>query len=160
MVPVDTFLVHLFSKKKLKFILLISLLFTILFIYGCNSIAACETILCKIEHSNYLDISPAEAYQLIEFYGNNDSFVIMDIRTKSEFDEFHIDSAIMHDYYAKNFSDVLNSLDKNITYLIYCKSGHRSSYAFNLMKYKEFAHVYNLKEGITDWVEHDFPVVR
>ena len=72
------------------------------------------------------DITPEEAYALIQDNRDNQNFVIIDVRTPEEYASGHIEKAINLDYYSETFKDELNKLDKNKTYLIYCRSGRRS----------------------------------
>lgn len=55
------------------------------------------------------------------------------------------------DYYANDFSNQINSLDKEKTYYIYCRSGTRSGNALNIFKNLGFKEVYDLKNGINSW---------
>ncbi len=97
------------------------------------------------------DVSPHEAQRLIRENSNNENFVIIDIRTPTEYATEYIEKAINIDYYAENFKTRLNELDKSNTYLIYCRSGRRSNGASSIMDELGFEKVYNLSSGITGW---------
>lgn len=85
--------------------------------------------------------------------------VILDVRTAEEFNTGHLISAINADYnQADKFSAYLDSLDKNKTYFIYCRSGNRSGKAMQLMADKGFTSVINLEGGITAWHSAGLPV--
>jgi rhodanese-related sulfurtransferase len=88
----------------------------------------------------------------------NDDIILIDIRTIEEFNEGHIENAINMDYYANDFSNQINSLDKEKTYYIYCRSGTRSGNALNIFKNLGFKEVYDLKNGINSWKEEGFEV--
>jgi len=60
-------------------------------------------------------------------------YEIIDIRTPIEYNMGHIPKSINIDLYNPNFKDELNKLDKTKAYLIYCRSGSRTSYVLNLM---------------------------
>ena len=58
-------------------------------------------------------------------------YVIIDVRTKEEYDELHVVDAINISY------DEINEnieIDKNKVIFVYCKSGNRSSKAYNTLK--------------------------
>lgn len=74
--------------------------------------------------------------------------VILDVRTKEEYDSGHVEKAINIDYNSADFSKNISMLDKNKTYLVYCRSGNRSSKAVAEMKGLDFTSVYNLSGGI------------
>lgn len=84
--------------------------------------------------------------------------VLIDIRTLDEFNSGKIAGATNLDFYSASFMSELDLLDKNKTYLIYCRSGSRSNYAINIMKDLGFSEVYELKGGINNWVSAGLPV--
>ena len=59
------------------------------------------------------------------------NYIIVDVRTKEEYDELHIQDAINIPYNEIN-QDI--TLDKNKTILVYCKSGNRSNIAYESLK--------------------------
>ena len=67
-----------------------------------------------------------DVYKIME---ENDH-IIVDVRTKEEYDESHIVNAINipYDEIAKNVD-----LDKNKIIFVYCKSGNRSGIAYNTL---------------------------
>ncbi|MFA5962267.1 MAG: rhodanese-like domain-containing protein [Parcubacteria group bacterium] len=93
-------------------------------------------------------ISAVEAKEIIKQKSHAGDFCILDVRTEKEFLSGAIPGAINLDIYAQDFSQKLNALDKNKTYLIYCRSGNRSKSALSLMKQLGFQYVYELDGGI------------
>ena len=106
------------------------------------------------------DITPQEAFTLIQNNQNNPDFVIIDVRTREEFTEEHIENAINIDYYAESFQDELNNLDKDKTYLVYCRSGKRSRNALDTMKELNFREAYNMSGGIIQWTAEGLPTTK
>ena len=106
------------------------------------------------------DITPQEAFVLIQNNQNNPDFVIIDVRTPDEFDAGHIENATNIDFYSEAFRDELNKLDKNKTYLIYCRSGGRSGNALNIMAELDFTEAYNILGGINLWKTEGLPTVK
>ncbi len=106
------------------------------------------------------DITPQEAFTLIQNNQNNPDFVIIDVRTPQEFVAEHIENATNMDFYSEAFRDTLNTLDKNKTYLIYCRSGGRSGSALDIMAELNFREVYNILGGINLWKAEGFPTVK
>jgi rhodanese-related sulfurtransferase len=105
-------------------------------------------------------ISPDEAVKLIETYDGDTGFVILDIRTKKEFQQGHIKNAVMIDYYSANFLNEMKKLDKSKTYLMYCRSGNRSGKALQQIKDLGFNRVYNMGTGVNGWNAKGYPLVR
>ncbi len=84
-------------------------------------------------------------------YDNQDDFIIIDVRTPDEFEEGHIENSININFYESNFEDQINNLDKGKKYLIYCRSGARSSKTLEVMRELNFNEVYDLQGGFISW---------
>ena len=101
-------------------------------------------------------VSPAEAAQVID--DDPAGLVVLDIRTPEEFNDVRLASAINVDFYDADFADQLDGLDKNDPYVMYCRSGNRSSDAVKTMKDLGFVEVYEIDGGIVNWYDSGFPV--
>ena len=77
--------------------------------------------------------------------------IVLDVRTKSEYDQGHLVSATLIDYYKSDFKQQLSKLDKNKSVLVYCKGGGRSGSAAQVLTDLGFKLVYDLQGGITSW---------
>ena len=60
--------------------------------------------------------------------------VLIDVRSPEEYQESHIDKAININVGDMKFVEKINQLDKDKTYIIYCKSGGRSQMASMIME--------------------------
>tara|TARA_B100000519_G_C14131358_1_gene385358 strand:+ start:473 stop:883 length:411 start_codon:yes stop_codon:yes gene_type:complete len=102
--------------------------------------------------AGHYNISAAKAKQLVsDFKKAKKSMVILDIRTPEEHAGSHIQDSLLIDYLGDDFKASLSKLDKEKVYLIHCRSGGRSSSAFDLMKKLGFKSVYHLDGGIIAW---------
>ena len=101
-------------------------------------------------------VSPAEAAQVIE--DDPAGLVVLDIRTAEEFNEVRLAGSLNVDFYDADFADQLDTLDKNDPYVMYCRSGNRSSEAIKTMKELGFVEVYEIDGGIVNWYDSGFPV--
>ena len=106
------------------------------------------------------NITPQEAFTLIQNNKTNSGFVILDVRTPEEFADGHIENTINIDFYSKTFRDELGKLDKNKTYLIYCQSGNRSGKTLDMMTELNFKEVYNMLGGILAWNAEGLPTTK
>ena len=78
--------------------------------------------------------------------------VILDVRTAAEFNEGHIPHATNIDVLQTDaFKTYIASLPKDKTYLLYCRSGKRSSTALSLMRENGFVDVKHLQKGFAGW---------
>ena len=91
---------------------------------------------------------------LIKICETSENYILLDVRTKTEFDEGHIKNAINIDFYQTNFNEKIEQLDTDKTYIVYCKSGKRSTLAVEKMKSMKFKKIYNMKIGYTDWINY------
>ncbi len=80
-----------------------------------------------------------------------DNIVVLDVRTPEETAEGIIEGAIEIDYRSPDFAQKISALDKNKTYLVYCRSGGRSVNACNEMTDQGFDNLYNLLGGYMAW---------
>lgn len=91
----------------------------------------------------YEDINGAEFKKKLKEAGA----VVLDVRTRGEFSEGHIPRAVHIDVMSPSFAGAIEKLDRNKTYLVYCRSGNRSGQACSIMTAKGFK-AYNLAGGI------------
>ena len=106
------------------------------------------------------DITPQEAFTLIQENQNSPDFVIIDVRTPEEFADGYIENAINIDFHSEAFGNELNELDKNKTYLVYCRSGRRSRNALDIMEELNFREAYNMSDGIDGWKKEGLPTTK
>lgn len=127
-----------------------------------DACAESVTIPAKQERTSQIneDITAKEAFALREKNKDNPNFVVLDGRTLKEFEEGHIEDAILLDFYSETFLEELNKLDKNKTYIVHCRSGRRSKKTLNKMRELEFKEVYNLLDGMKGWKKEGLPTVR
>jgi rhodanese-related sulfurtransferase len=106
------------------------------------------------------DITPIEGHDLIGKNQDNPDFVILDVRTPEEFSEEHIAGAVNIDFYADTFRDEMDELDKDKTYLVYCRSGGRSGNTMEIMEDLGFQEAYNVLDGILGWKAAGLPTIK
>jgi rhodanese-related sulfurtransferase len=105
-------------------------------------------------------ILPKDAYELIQQNKRNPDFVLIDIRTPEEFMSGYIEGAVNINYHDNDFIEKLDKLDKNKTYLIYCRTGRRSGDTLNVMKRLNFKKVYRILGDIVRWKAEKLPLVK
>ena len=108
----------------------------------------------------YPDLSPAESREVIEKRSGDPRFVLLDVRTPKEFQAERLQGAVMIDYNSPTFRDEIAKLDREKTYLVYCRTGNRSAGALKVMRASGFRNVLHLATGITKWKEAGFPTTR
>jgi rhodanese-related sulfurtransferase len=127
--------------KRLLFILFIVIVITIIFT-GCTTMEKNQTA----TETAYKKISAEEAKEIIE----SEDVLILDVRTKEEFNEGHIENSILlpvNDISTKA-EEILT--DKDAKILVYCRSGNRSATASELLIKMGYTNVYDFG-GIISW---------
>lgn len=81
------------------------------------------------------------------------SYKFLDVRTPAEIMEGKIVNALELNYRDDNFESELLKLDRNDKFIVYCRSGGRSSKTEQLMKKNGFKNVINMLGGYTAWQE-------
>ena len=79
------------------------------------------------------------------------NIVILDVRTPQEYAQERLPNAILENMQEDDFEQNIAKMDKNQTYLLYCKVGGRSSKALEIMKKTGFKQVFHLDGGIVEW---------
>lgn len=112
--------------------ILILLLFV--FLIGCGS-------------SSITKITAEEGKTMLD---ENQEIILLDVRTASEYNEGHIENALLLplDQIESKASETIP--DKDAVYIIYCRSGNRSNQAANLLKDLGYTNLYDMG-GIIDW---------
>ncbi|MBN1370001.1 MAG: rhodanese-like domain-containing protein [Dehalococcoidaceae bacterium] len=65
------------------------------------------------------DITPAEAYTLIQQNAGNDKFIVLDVRTFEEYYAGHLENAALVDVESEAWFPTLEALNRDYTYLVY-----------------------------------------
>jgi len=109
----------------------------------------CSLILaaCGASEAVYRKISAEDAYRMMR---ENDSCILLDTRTGAEYEERHIEGAILIPEYEIAARAAAELPDKNALILLYCRSGRRSEIAANELVAMGYTNVYDFG-GIIDW---------
>ena len=99
-----------------------------------------------------------QAKGLIESRDGKPELVVLDVRTRQEFAEGHLPGAVNLDVQAPDFERQLTALDRGKTYLVYCRTGARSSRAVRAMEQLGFQSIQHMSQGIVRWQERHFPI--
>ena len=103
---------------------------------------------------SYIDFSVSKSKEIIE---NNTNLFILDVRSKTEYEEGHIKGAYLIPHL--EIIDRQDELPENRSQpiLVYCRSGGRSANASNILDSLNFTRIYNMVGGFTAWENADYP---
>ena len=107
---------------------------------------------CTAQNGSSIDSK--EAYGLIKADAN---IAILDVRTAKEFADGHVAEAVNIDVNQTDFAQKIDELDRSKTYIVYCRSGRRSSRAVGIMATKGFKNLYNVSDGFLGWNKNGLP---
>ena len=110
---------------------------------------------CTAQNGSSIDSK--EAYGLIKADSN---ITILDVRTAKEFADGHVAGAVNIDVNQADFAQKIDELDRSKTYIVYCRSGRRSSKAVGIMATKGFKNLYNVSDGFVGWNKNGLPFVK
>lgn len=108
------------------------------------------------EKTKLENVSPAEAAALVEKEGKD--LLILDIRTKEEYDGGHLKGAVNEDFFGPDFEKRLAKYDRKAPCLVHCASGGRSGKSLAILKKAGFVEVYHLDAGFQGWKSGGYPV--
>ena len=95
-----------------------------------------------------------------EIISDTTAVQLVDVRTKSEYDEGHISGALLIDTDSYNFQDKATAqLSKEKPVAVYCRSGRRSASAASKLV-KLGYEVINLDGGILAWERAKMPIAK
>lgn len=95
----------------------------------------------------YKKITPAEAKALMD----GENVIILDVRTQEEFDQGHIQDAVLLPDYEVGAKAAAVLPDKDAKILVYCRSGRRSALAAKELIAMGYTDVLDFGGIETDW---------
>jgi len=88
------------------------------------------------------------------------SLVVLDVRTADEFKEGHIIGALNIDIRREDAFARIDKLNRNVSYIVYCRTNHRSGMAVDHMMKSGFKKMYQMMDGFPGWVENKLPIQK
>lgn len=131
----------MFKKMQVSHLILLSVLLLSINI---------QMIISAKTEENYVTISVSEAKLLIQ---TEKDLFILDVRTKSEYEDGHIQSAYLIPHTDINQRQDELPINKSHPILVYCRSGVRSAAASSTLVSLNYNTVYNMDGGFLAWVE-------
>jgi rhodanese-related sulfurtransferase len=109
----------------------------------------------EIGPSEYVDVTPAEAQQLI---AENPDIIIIDV--SPNYAEGHLPGAISYYLGDGSLDRAIPSLDKDATYLVYCHVDSVAIAGAQKLIEAGFRNVYRLQGNYSAWVDAGYAVER
>lgn len=99
-------------------------------------------------HAAYTNINLEE----FEKMRKQPNTVILDVRTKAEFERGHVPDAVNLDVRSADFEKEAAKLDKSKIYLVHCAAGARSVKACDKLAPLKIDKLYNFTGGYAEWM--------
>lgn len=101
----------------------------------------------ETEENTYEQITQIKAKEIMD---SGEEYILLDVRTKEEFDDAHIEGAILIPDFEIEERAETELPDKDALILVYCRSGRRSKNAASILAALGYT---NVKEfgGINNW---------
>lgn len=143
-------------KQLLRMAVVVALALTFSVLPACSS--SSTTSSSNGSGSDVPLVRAADAEAMIEDNVGNDDLCVLDVRTPEEYVLGHLENSLNIDYYDDSFRDSLDKLDREKTYIVYCRCGKRGAASVTMMQELGFAHVFNLDGGYLEWEFEQLPI--
>jgi len=98
--------------------------------------------------SSVIHVGVQQAADVLE---TDNEIIVLDVRTPWEYRRGHLNGAVNINYLSLGFRSKIADLDPEATYLVHCKSGHRSERALKSLLKAGIANLIHLDGGIDAW---------
>lgn len=102
-------------------------------------------------------IPPEEAYSYLKKHKDDPDVVLIDLRTKEEYEISHIDGAINMDFSLTTFPDEVEKLNKGKRYFVYSSNDRNSLLTLELMRENRIEKRHLISGGFNEWVRQGIP---
>jgi rhodanese-related sulfurtransferase len=111
------------------------------------------------EKNTYINVTVTQGKEMID----RGEVFILDVRAPDEYASGHIKNSTLlavQDIPAQELDIKLKEISKDRKILVYCRSGRRSVLASTILVDNGFSQVYNMKGGITEWMNAGYETVK
>ncbi len=124
-----------------------------------SMLSGCVSTTAPPEKAKYVDITIQQGKEMI----NRGEVFILDVRRQDEYDAGRIRGSTripVQDISGEELNKSLSEIPRDKKILVYCRTGHRSTQASEILVNNGFKEVYNMKGGIVEWTNAGYEVVK
>jgi rhodanese-related sulfurtransferase len=105
--------------------------------------------LIKEAKQNIIEIEPSKAKEII----NNSTVIVIDVREEHEYNEGHLENAILLPRGELEFKigSLSELADKSAAIIVYCGSGNRAALSANTLNQMGYTNVMSIAGGFQAW---------
>ncbi|NNF64019.1 MAG: rhodanese-like domain-containing protein [Acidimicrobiia bacterium] len=124
-------------------------------------VASCGSATAELDVANAPAVNVLAATEVDELLAAPPTgLVVLDVRTPEEVAAGHLPDQRNIDFYDADFAAQLDGLNKDVPYLVYCRSGNRSGTAVQQMRELGFSTIYELEGGVLAWEQAGLTLER
>ena len=86
--------------------------------------------------------------EIMSIVKNNQNVILLDVRSKQEYDEGHLKGAINIPVYELEYRVENELKDKQCIIIAYCSAGMRSRKAIEILRKLGYKNLYNVEDGV------------
>lgn len=101
-----------------------------------------------------------EAAVFLDKHKGDPDVILIDLRSKREFDSLRIENSINIDFSMPDFPETTGKLEREKRYILVDRNGRKSAMAFELMKEQRFPKIHYIIGGINEWIKNNYPVKK
>lgn len=110
-----------------------------------------------LEAQKKIEVNSKQTSELLK---KDKKIIVLDVRTAKEFNEGHIKGAVNIDILQPDAHGKIDKLNHAATYIVHCRTSHRSGMAVEYMMQKKFKTVYQMMDGFPGWAGNNLPVEK
>lgn len=110
-----------------------------------------------LEAQKKIEVNSKQASELLK---KDKKIIVLDVRTAEEFNAGHIKGAVNIDILQPDAHAKIDKLNHAATYIVHCRTNHRSGMAVEYMMQKKFKTVYQMMDGFPGWAGNNLPVEK
>ena len=110
-----------------------------------------------VQAQKKIEVNSKQASTLLQ---KDKKLVVLDVRTPEEFNEGHIKGAVNIDIRQPDAFSKIDKLNRKATYIVHCRTNHRSGIAVDHMMQSGFKNVYQMMDGFPGWEGNKLPVQK
>lgn len=122
---------------------------------GCTQTAPASP--AETEGSGYTVVTAVQAKELID---KNPNLIIIDVSTTTNYGKGHLPGAVNYDFGEGLLDQAIPTLNKNGTYLVYCRVESTSIKGAKKMVVAGFGNVYRLGGNYKAWVDASYLIEK
>lgn len=140
------------------------LLVSVLWLRTSNEVTTGDHMMEVAEHNDSLESYEVSPSTVVKRVQANEGVVLLDVRTLDEYEELHLENALLLPVQELNEATLANiglgEDSKDTEIILYCRSGARSKTAYDIMTSLGYTNIVSVAGGMVHWEEDKYPLTE